>query len=422
MTLDSRINEQFVYRLFDITPIPTILSFPDGKLEYVNSALMKLLGYEGEDIYKDSVVITHQSDIGVNREIRKQLMADPFIPLQVEKRYKHRDGRTIYAQLTIVAQPDEHGAVIRYISHVVDLSAVKKADAMEILLTRLVDSSTDAIYVVDAKYGQFLTSNHLGYHRLGYTQKQLLSMTVADLHPEFKDEDKWLAHVNRIKENGKLVLESEHTKANGEKLPIEAGISFTSLNGKDYLLAIVRDITERKAKQASVIEQLNTDPLTKLPNRRVLANQLTVMVEQSKQSGKLLAVIYVDIDNFKELNDAHGHVIGDKILIGVAGRLKNSVRKSDIVSRLGGDEFLIAIDKLSSAKIVEQMVEKLVSDFTAPFGIDDLLIEVNASFGVSILDGQDYQHTELIDFADKAMYQAKYRQGTSVVFNKIREE
>jgi len=417
MTSDSSFSEQTIYRLFEITPIPTILSFPDGKLEYVNTALKKLLGYEGEDIYNDSVVITHESDLEVNREVRKQLLVSPLEPVQVEKRYKHRDGRTIYAQLNIVAQANSQGVVERYISHIIDLSAVKKADAAELLLTRLVDSSTDAIYVVDAKYGQFLSSNHLGYHRLGYSKKELMSMTVADLHPEFKDESRWQAHVNKIKEQEKLVLESEHQKANGQVIPIEAGISFTTLNGKEYLLAIVRDISERKAQQASVIEQLNQDPLTKLPNRRVLNEKLAAMIEQSRRAEKLLAVIYVDIDNFKDINDTHGHTIGDKILVGVAGRLTNSVRKSDIVSRIGGDEFLIAIGQLSSSAVIESMVEKLLSDFSAPFGIDDQLINVAASFGVSVLNGEDYQHCELIDFADKAMYQAKYKQGTTVVFN-----
>jgi len=421
MTKDSGFSEKTIYRLFEITPIPTILSFPDGKLEYVNSALKKLLGYQGDDIYNDSVVITHESDLEVNKEIRKQLLHSPFEPVQIEKRYKHKDGRTIYAQLNIVAQANSQGIVERYISHIIDLSAVKKADAAELLLTRLVDSSTDAIYVVDAKYGQFLSSNHLGYHRLGYSKKALMSMTVADLHPEFKDEIRWQAHVNKIKEHKKLVLESEHRKANGEILPIEAGISFATLNGKEYLLAIVRDISQRKAQQASVIEQLNQDPLTKLPNRRVLNDKLAAMIEQSRNSKKLLAVIYVDIDNFKDINDAHGHTIGDKILIGVAGRLTNSVRKSDIVSRIGGDEFLIAIGQLSSSAVIESMVGKLLSDFSAPFGIDDQLINVAASFGVSVLNGEDYQHSELIDFADKAMYQAKYKQGTAVVFNKDSE-
>jgi len=421
MTRDSSFSAQTFYRLFEITPIPTILSFPDGKLEYVNTALKKLLGYEGEDIYNDSVVITHESDLEINREIRKQLLVSPFEPIQVEKRYKHKDGSTIYAQLNIVAQADSQGLVERYISHVIDLSAVKKADAAELLLTRLVDSSTDAIYVVDAKYGQFLSSNHLGYHRLGYSKKELMSMTVADLHPEFKDESRWQAHVNRIKEHDKLVLESEHRKANGEILPIEAGISFATLNGKEYLLAIVRDITQRKEQQASVIEQLSKDPLTKLPNRRILNDKLSLMIEQSRKTEKLLAVIYVDIDNFKDINDVHGHSIGDKVLVSVAGRLTSRVRKSDIVSRIGGDEFLIVIGQLSSSTVVEAMVTNLVNEFSTPFGIDDLLINVAASFGVSELNGEDYQHSDLIDFADRAMYQAKHKQGTTVVFNKKSE-
>jgi len=166
--------ENSIYRLFEITPIPIALSFPDGKLEYVNPAFNQLLGYSAEEVYADDIIITHHDDIQVNKIIRKSLKEDPFSPVQIEKRYKHKLGHTIYAQLNIVAQPNDEGGITRYISQLVDLTAIKQSDAAEILLNRLVNQSSDAIYVVEPKFGQIVNCNQLAYRRLGYTKSELL--------------------------------------------------------------------------------------------------------------------------------------------------------------------------------------------------------------------------------------------------------
>mgnify|MGYP000754100815 CR=1 FL=1 len=120
MKEDNLPIEEFIYRLFEITPVPIALSFPDGKLEYVNPALKRMLGYAGNEIYSNEVTITHVDDINVNKAIRKRLTLNPYNPIQLEKRYKHKLGHTIFVQLNIVAQTDNDKLIIRYISQLID--------------------------------------------------------------------------------------------------------------------------------------------------------------------------------------------------------------------------------------------------------------------------------------------------------------
>ena len=155
--------EKTIYRLFEVTPVPMALSFPDGKLEYVNPALKKMLGYAGDEIYSKEVKITHLEDLHLNEALRKKLTLNPFDPIQVEKRYKHKLGHTIFVQLNIVAQPDNDKLIKRYISQLIDLTTIKKSDSAEILLNHLVNKSNDAIYVVEPKYGQILNCNQLAH-------------------------------------------------------------------------------------------------------------------------------------------------------------------------------------------------------------------------------------------------------------------
>lgn len=408
--------DETIYHLFEITPVPTVLSLPNGKLEYVNLAFKKMLGYKGDDIYQEDVTITHPDDIQTNKTIRVSLTKNPFTPIQIEKRYQHKLGHTIYAQLNIVAQPDEQNKIKRYISQLIDLSAIRKSDAAEILLNHLVNQSNDAIYVVEPKCGQILNCNQLAYQRLGYTKEELLRLSVLHMQPKFKDDNNWEQHSERIKHNGNLIIESAHTRKDGSQFPIEASISFVEYKKSGYLIAIVRDITRRKEKELEALALANLDPLTKLPNRRVLETKLQDMLLKANKKNTLVAFIYIDLDNFKLINDEHGHTIGDGILIGAANRLRHCVRKSDVVTRMGGDEFLVVMNGVDNTGTLKLMTSKLKDEFNLPFKIQSHLIDVQASIGVSVFSNNNADAHTLIQLADEAMYEAKKHPGTTLYY------
>jgi len=416
MKKDNSLIENSMYRLFEATPVPIALSFPNGKLEYVNPALNDMLGYEGELIYGDDVIITYLDDIHINEKIRKLLNNNPFSPVQIEKRYRHRLGHPIYAQLNIVAQANADGVVVRYISQLIDLTAIKKSDAAEILLNHLVNQSNDAIYVVDPQFGQILNCNRLAHQRLGYTKVELLALNVADIQPKLKVKGQQKEHFEKIKANGSLIVESSHKRKDGTEFSVEGNISFIKYNEAGYLLAIVRDISRRKKKEREALEAANLDPLTKLPNRSILKNKLAELFTKAEKKKTLIAFMYIDLDNFKQINDTHGHIIGDGILVGTANRLKHCVRKADIVIRLGGDEFLVIMSGFASKVLIESVANKLLDEFSSPFNIQSKIVKVEASIGVSIYMDKNTDAQTLIQLADEAMYQAKKKPGTSIYY------
>jgi len=416
MKEDNLPIEEFIYRLFEITPVPIALSFPDGKLEYVNPALKRMLGYAGNEIYSNEVTITHVDDINVNKAIRKRLTLNPYNPIQLEKRYKHKLGHTIFVQLNIVAQTDNDKLIIRYISQLIDLTTIRKSDTAEILLNHLVDKSNDAIYVVEPEYGHILNCNQLAHQRLGYSKDELLKLSVSDLNSKFDIKERWNEHSKQIERKKNLVLESTHTRKDGTKIPIEASISFIKYNQTAYLLAIVRDISRRKQKELAALELANLDPLTKLPNRRTLENKLEQAFKKAKLKNTFIAFFFIDIDNFKLINDSYGHSVGDEILVGTANRLKHCIRESDIVTRMGGDEFLIVINNVEERSSIKIMADKLQEEFKSPFKVQSHLIPVKASIGVSVYSHNNGDAHTLIQLADEAMYEAKKELGTSIYY------
>jgi diguanylate cyclase (GGDEF)-like protein/PAS domain S-box-containing protein len=405
--------EKSIYRLFEITPTPTVLSFPNGKLEYVNPALEELLGYKHDEVFADEVIITHPDDFETSEFVRASLKSDPFTPLKIEKKYLHKDGHTVCCLLTMVAQPNEDGTVRRYIAQITDLSPVKKAEATEVLINHLVDLSSDAIYVLEPETGQILNCNHLAYRRLGYTKQELLNLTVGDVNHDLGDPEKWQQHVRNMKRHSTLVMESEHTCKNGDKLAIETSVSSAEFNNKVYFLAVARDITERKEKESKMLALVNLDPLTRLPNRRELERKLSEINAAAPKEKTLTAVIFLDLDNFKTINDRYGHSVGDAVLVGVANRLRKCVRKSDLVVRLGGDEFLIVIEGFKGEQEIKSMADKILGEFGSPLTIGSNLVKVDASIGISVNIDNDLDTETLIQCADEAMYVAKEKAGSA---------
>ncbi len=403
-----------IYRLFEITPVATILSFPDGRLEYVNPALKKLLGYEGDSIYDSDVVITYRGDLEVNQKLRESLLAFPDKPIQIEKRYLHRLGHVITAQLNMVAQLDHSGKVIRYISQLVDLTALRKAEAADLMLNHFVDQTNDALFVADFESGQIVNSNQPAYVRLGYTKEELLQLRVTDINTRFVDDESWKQHAIAIKAKKSAYIDGFHQRKDGSQFPIEASVNYIEHNEREYLVAIVRDISVRQHKMQIEMDKLNRDPLTNLPNRRLLDSSLASIISEAEKEHHTVAFMYIDIDEFKQINDQYGHMVGDGILVETANRLLNSVRKPDIVARLGGDEFLIVVGGIKNSTHVEAVANKVAEKFSQPFKIEDQLIDVKVSIGITTYQRSNMDVRTSIHRADKAMYEAKKRKGTAI--------
>ena len=179
-------------------------------------------------------------------------------------------------------------------------------------------------------------------------------------------------------------------------------------NGKAQgFRGIISDITERQKAEEIIRHQAFHDPLTGLANRILFYDRMQMAFKLAKRNQKMVAVIILDIDRFKEINDTHGHMAGDKILESVAERLSGLVRSSDTVARYGGDEFTLIMPSLSCESDALVIVKKIISVFDSPFHIEKTSINVTSSVGVAIYPAHGTNADTLMNKADNAMYRAK---------------
>ncbi len=398
---------QNVIKIFDATPLPTVLTRTDGSLEYANPAFINLLGYDAREIYAPEVIFSHPDDLSTNKKIREQLHSNPFVPILIEKNYQHKTGRKIPGLLTIVAQPDENGKAIRFISQMIDLTEKKQTEKSLSLLTTLLNQSNDAILVINSDTGQIIESNKSAYRSLGYGKNELLAMTLPDICQELNFDSGWSQFSQIIKQQGTALQEILFTKKNCTQLETETSISYVDLGKTAYILAILRDITYRKQNEKLIWQQAHLDTLTNLPNRRLANDRLEQEIKKASRYQHKVAVLYLDLDNFKEVNDSLGHSGGDQLLIETAQRLQNCIREIDTLARQGGDEFTLILSEQNNRKDTQKIIQNLLYELKKPFQLGEGEAYVTTSIGVAYYPDDGVDTTTLFEHADQAMYAAK---------------
>lgn len=196
-------------------------------------------------------------------------------------------------------------------------------------------------------------------------------------------------------------------RKNGEEFPVELTINAIKSTPEIEFCAFLHDITDRKQAEEHLQEMAQIDQLTGLPNRRLFFDRISSAMDRAQRQKKLMAVIYLDIDHFKEVNDKNGHGVGDFLLSEVASRLRNSVRQTDTVARLGGDEFVIIIENLQQHTDADDVINKITQNLNRDVVIGSLVCNVTVSMGGAFYSGGDLPHTQLIGLADEALYKAK---------------
>jgi diguanylate cyclase (GGDEF)-like protein/PAS domain S-box-containing protein len=239
---------------------------------------------------------------------------------------------------------------------------------------------------------------------LGYTLAELRGRRAAD----FVAADQ-RAHVQGVLDAGQDVsYESAVIRKDGKRIPVEL-IGRTLAYGNEKLrMSVVRDLRDRHAAQARIHHLAHHDALTGLPNRMSFMERLARQIEQARSAGKSLALLFVDLDHFKRVNDSLGHLIGDQLLQTVAARISASLRAGDVVARFGGDEFIVLLDD-ASRDDVGQVAHKLLRAIELPVEAEGRDLSVTPSVGIAMFPHDGATPTELIKNADTAMYIAKSR-------------
>jgi len=291
---------------------------------------------------------------------------------------------------------------------IIDITERKNAEEKLRLSAKVFNETHEGIIITDEQ-GIIVEVNPAFCEITGYSSEEAIGQNPSILNsgkqsPEFyqelwqilKEQKHWQGEIWNRKKSGQLYAEllsiSPILDEEGKVL---------------HHVGIFTDITHSKKQQETLEQMAHYDVLTQLPNRILLADRYTLALAHCKRKENLLALCFLDLDNFKPINDLHGHEIGDELLIDVAERIKASIRHEDTVSRQGGDEFVLLLGDIDSFSQCEQMLKRLLESLAQPYLIDKLSLSISASIGVSLypLDNSDLD--TLMRHADQAMYQAK---------------
>jgi diguanylate cyclase (GGDEF)-like protein/PAS domain S-box-containing protein len=293
---------------------------------------------------------------------------------------------------------------------ITEISAIKQ-EAKE--LSDLLEHSSNEIYVIDYQTLQYLYVNNGASKALGYTRDELLEKTIYDINPQLT-EDK-IQHLRaKLDKNNKTLNRTIHRRKDNSEYYVQSYIYKVEYHGKDAAAIFDTDISEIIAleeehiQQAELLEyQAYHDTLTELPNRTLFQDRLRQAIISTKRSDEKFALLFIDLDQFKKINDSLGHHIGDEVLIKTAKRFKKLLREEDTLSRLGGDEFTIILKNIKDEKSAATVAQKLINSMKKPMEISGHTLHISASVGISIYPNDTTSQEDLVKFADTAMYKAK---------------
>jgi diguanylate cyclase (GGDEF)-like protein/PAS domain S-box-containing protein len=390
--------------IFDYAPVGIYQSTRDGTIVTANAALARMLGYESvEELLARNLNRDVYTDPGQRDELIRRF--EPFgYANNVELQWRRKDGSPIWVQLNAHAIRSSHGTMY-FEGFVYDVTERKRAEAQLLEHSAAMTASMDGIGIINDRL-EFTYANDSLAKLFGFpTPQAMLGRSLCDLYEPHEQVRLITSIVPLVQQRGRWRGEATGIRVDGSNFPQE--ISLTAIAGDDSTVCVVRDITERTYAEEQIKHLAYHDALTNLPNRLLFKDRLSVALSHANREGTSLAVLFLDLDRFKVINDSLGHNIGDQLLQAVATRVAACLRESDTVARLGGDEFTILLPRLSRSQDVAPIAGKIIDAVRYPFHIEGREFYITTSMGVSVYpeDGADAE--TLIKNADTAMYQAK---------------
>jgi diguanylate cyclase (GGDEF)-like protein/PAS domain S-box-containing protein len=279
----------------------------------------------------------------------------------------------------------------------------------------LIDQANDGIVIVDATTHQVLYTNPAFLSRLGYTNEEAQALTLTDIFTDGNaTPESVLARL--VEADAQMALNLQQRCKSGAVFDTEVRCNALDVDGRDVLAYVTHDVSLRRKAEQQLIENqqrldkmAHHDQLTGLPNRHYLTAFLPQAIEEAKAANTMLGVVFLDLDRFKHINDTRGHETGDKLLQEVAARLRTCVRESDVIIRMGGDEFVVVFRDVKNYDEVTAGAGRIVESLNRPMVIDRHQLQTTGSVGVSLYPRDGADMIELLKHSDTAMYQAKDR-------------
>ncbi|HEX4004938.1 MAG TPA: EAL domain-containing protein [Acidobacteriaceae bacterium] len=292
----------------------------------------------------------------------------------------------------------------------------RDADARSQQYRVLFDNNPHPMWIFDVESLQFLKVNDAAVGRYGYSDAEFMSMSLREIRPA--DEVEALEQTIANAASSESVLISgpwTHILRDGRRIQVEVSSHGIQFEGRRARFSLVQDVTERQQLHHQLLHQAHHDMLTGLPNRTLLLDRMEQALAAAARRGRKVAIICLDLDRFKQINDTYGHAVGDLCLKQIAERLKGRLRSADTVARSGGEEFTIVAGDLASVADAERIAEDLLSALRKPLVVDQYPIDQTASFGIAIYPDHGLDAAGLWRNADAAMYRVKRSGGNQFV-------
>jgi len=395
----------------------------EGRMIDVNHVALELAGVSREAILGTYFPDTPWWNSPTDREklVRALQQALQGTATSFEATHPTRDGNNVTVMFNAMPIFLESGTQVAVVG--VDISERKRAEAAlqksEQRFRDFFEQNSSVMLLLDPVSGEIIDANLAAADFYGYPRATLVTMSVNDLNT--LTPEGVVAAQQSAQRNQRNYVLFTHRLASGELRHVEVRSTPIESGGRPLLFSIVHDITDRTRLEEQVRQLAFYDPLTHLPNRRLLNDRLEQVIAAAKRKASYGALMFLDLDNFKPLNDLHGHEVGDLLLLEVSNRVKTCVRGSDTVARFGGDEFVVLLGDVDASQTAclaqaQTVAEKIRLTLAEPYHLgvqreDRLEATVEhrctASIGVCVFSGSQTQQEDILQHADAAMYQAK---------------
>lgn len=411
---EVRFERALFRQTFDLAQVGMAHLAPDGRWLRVNRKLCAITGYsEGELLALSFQGITHADDLEHDLAALHELMAGRRDSYQTEKRYVRKDGATVWVALhvAVVRKPD--GAPDYGIAIIEDIQGRKDAEssaqAAQERYRELFEQMPEGVLLIGSDM-KVQSCNGEAMRQLGYGYDELLQLHVWDIDA-VEDQALVAARVQKLHQTGHDEFESRYRTRGGGLIEVAVSVRLAQLpDGAEVFQCLFRNIGEQKQAARQIEHLAYHDQLTGLANRRLLQDRLAQAVNSVLRRNAQLALLYLDLDHFKDVNDSLGHQVGDRLLSIVAERLRSCMRAEDTLARVGGDEFVVMMNDVEDSEAAASVAQKIIEAVRQPLSVADHEIRVTPSVGISVCpqDGKDAE--TLLKNADAALYLAK-RQG-----------
>ncbi|WP_448568113.1 EAL domain-containing protein [Thalassotalea ganghwensis] len=276
------------------------------------------------------------------------------------------------------------------------------------LAEKVIEYSLDAIMISD-KHANIISVNPAFSSITGYKAREVIGKNANILNSGYHGKQFYCDMWESIEQTGKWQGEIWNRRKSGEVFPewltiVKIG---NQIDGDIHYAGIFSDITERKSDEAKIRSLAFYDELTNLPNRRLFQDRLDIAISTAHRNKQLAAILFIDLDRFKQINDTLGHKVGDELLIAAANRISSSIKEGDTVSRFGGDEFVILLTEMNSVEDIRSVINRIHTNFNEPFMLNGKENYVTTSIGAAVYPLNGIAPEDLLKHADIAMYQAK---------------